>query len=312
MKRSQLVFLFAVGLFATSLAAQVNDTYIIAAAARAPGALGTQWQTQFSLFNPQSYGLKVSVTFLPTGGGAGLEALIDVPANSTVLSDNIMKDLGVSGTGALLAATFPEDNPGVPNDTLSRSFLVTSNTFNNAGGAGTFGQTIPGVWAGLQDYKTDGISAVAHGIRNKASLGWRANVGGVNLGRSNVTMRVTVYDANGNTLIKDAPLDLPPLGHRQASLPVEVNGGSVEFFVDDPSKTAVVFAYSSVIDNLSGDPTYQSPTLLASPQLLFSMAKRGIDATNIGKKIDTSVARAVRENASRIGMVQLTAKGITE
>lgn len=308
MKRFLLLF-GLIALFASSLAAQVNDTYIIAAAARAPGLFGTQWQTQFSLFNPQSYALKISTTFLPTGGGPGVEILVNVPANATVLSDNILADLGVSGTGSLLVATFPEDNPGVPDDTLSRSFLVVTNTFNNAGGAGTYGQTIPGVWAGLQDYKTDGISAISHGVRNVARLNWRTNIGGVNLGRSNVTLRITVYDANGKTVAKDQTLDLPPLGHRQAALPVEVNGGSVEFFVDDPSKTAVVFAYTSVIDNLSGDPTYQTPTLLASPGILFQLAKKGIDVTALGKKIDTRVARAVRASASRLGEVSLMTKG---
>jgi hypothetical protein len=312
MNRLRIALASLLLLAASTLAAQVNDTYVIPAAALAPGLFGTQWQTQFSLFNPQTYALKVSVTFLPTGGGSGVQALINVPANSTVLSDNILHDLSVAGTGSLLAATFPEDNPGVPNDVVSRSFLVISATFNNAGGAGTYGQTIPGVWAGLQDYSTDGISAIAHGIRNTARLGWRTNVGAVNLGRSNVNMRINVYDAKGNTVIKDAPLSLPPLGHRQASLPVEVNGGAVEFFVDDPSKTAVVFPYTSTIDNLSGDPSYQSPTLLASPKILFGLAKQGIAATSIGTKIDLTIARAVNANVSRIGEVHLTAKGMDQ
>jgi hypothetical protein len=308
MTRFRLLLLPFLLLCASTLAAQINDTYVIPASALAPGLFGTQWQTQFSLFNPQSYALKVSVTFLPTGGGSGVEVLVSVPPNATVLSDNILHDLGVAGTGSLLAATFPEDNPGVPNDTLSRSFLVVSSTFNNAGGNGTFGQTIPGVWAGLQDFKTDGISAVAHGIRNISRLGWRTNVGAVNLGRSNVNMRINVYDAKGNTLIKDSPMNLPPLGHRQLALPVEVNGGSVEFFVDDPAKTAVVFPYTSTIDNLSGDPSYQTPTLLASPSVLFKMQKIGIAATSIGTKIDTNTARSVRASVSRLGEIRLYAK----
>src|SRR5438270_152 len=83
---------------------------------------------------------------------------------------------------------------------------------------------------------TDGISAVAHGIRNVARLGWRTNVGAVNLGRSNVTLRINIYDADGKTIKQGSTLDIPALGHRQASLPAEVDGGSVEFFVDDPSK----------------------------------------------------------------------------
>src|SRR4029077_2010625 len=95
----------------------------------------------------------VAVPFLPAGGGVGSERTLTIPANGTFLSDNILDDLfGMkSASGALLVATFPEDNPTVPNDVISLSFLVTTNTYNNAK-SGTYGQTIPGVWAGLQDF----------------------------------------------------------------------------------------------------------------------------------------------------------------
>ena len=302
MNTSRYIFI-ALLLVAVSLplAAQINDTYVIPASANSSGNFGTRWLTQFSVFNPQlDYPLTVSVTFLPTGGGAGSERTFTVPANGTVLSDNILDDLfGIkNGSGALLVATFAEDNPNVPDNVLSRSFLITTNTYNNVK-SGTYGQTIPGVWAGLQDFNSDGISAVAHGIRNVARLGWRTNVGAVNLGRSNVTLRINIYDADGKTITKGATLDIPGLGHRQASLPAEVDGGSVEFFVDDPSNQAVVFPYSSTIDDLSGDPTYQGPTLLANANILFKMGLP--QPTTLGRKIDSELARGIRTTATRLG-----------
>ncbi len=302
-KASRYIFLFLLLAFPPIAAAQVNDTYIIPVAGNTPGAFGTRWMTQFSVFNPQSYQLRVSVTYVPTLGGKGLEALIPVPANAVAFSDNILADLfNISGGGALLVATFPEDNPSVPNDVLSRSFLVITDTFNNSA-AGTFGQTVPGIWTGLQDFNSDGISAVAHGIRNLSRQGWRANVGAVNLGRTNINMRVNVYNIDGNTVARNIPFNIPPLAHIQDRLPVEVDRGSVEFFVDDPSRQAVVFPYVSVIDQLSGDPTYQSPVLLASAKVLF---KKGVtDATSIGKKIDINFAREVRATANRIGELEL-------
>ena len=168
--------------------AQVNDTYIITGAANGNGQNGTRWLTQFSLFNPHyDYDLVISVTLLPTGGTPGIEELVRVPANSLAYSDNIITDLfGLnSGSGSLLVATFPEDNPGVPDNALARAFLVTSNTYNDAS-TGTYGQTVPGVWAGLQDYDTDGITSIAQGIRNSNRSGWRTNIGAANLGRCNV------------------------------------------------------------------------------------------------------------------------------
>jgi hypothetical protein len=147
---------------------------------------------------------------------------------------------------------------------------------------------------------------VAHGIRNDSRQGWRANVGAVNLGRSSVTMRLNVYDINGAVVARNIPFTIPPLAHMQDSLPVQVDRGSIEFFVDDSTKDAVVFPYVSVIDQLSGDPTYQSPTLLATTKALFG--KGAIDPTTIGKRIDNSYARSVRATADRIGEVQLKAE----
>src|SRR5438876_10221355 len=69
-------------LLALPLAAQVNDTYVIPVVANTAGGFGTRWMTQLSLFNPQvDYALHVSVSYLPSADGNGLEALITVPAN---------------------------------------------------------------------------------------------------------------------------------------------------------------------------------------------------------------------------------------
>jgi hypothetical protein len=298
-------------LLSLPLAAQVNDTYVIPAVANQGGANGTRWATQFSLFNPQlDHDLNISVTFLPTGGSQGFEELVPVPANSLAFSDNILQDLfGLnSAGGALLVAAFADDNPTVPNNALARSFLVTTSTYNNAH-SGTFGTVVPGIWTGLLD---DGITSVAQNIRNASGL--RTNIGAVNLGRCNVTLRVSVYDADGHTILNQAPFGLPPLGHFQDSLPVATEAASVEFYIVDPCKNsnenyAVVFPYTSTIDPQSGDPSYQSPALLASASSLFSKAQSASlqnDPTSIGKKIDSAYARGVRAQAERLGTARLT------
>ncbi len=287
--------------------AQVNDTYVIPAAANVAGAYGTRWMTHFSVFNPQlDYPLTVRVIYIKSGGVGSFEQKVTIPANSAAYSENILDDLfGTTGTGSLLVASFPEDNAKAPNTVIARSFLVTTETYNNSP-AGTFGQTIGGVWAGLQDFAWDGISAVAHGIRNLDSQGWRTNIGAVNLGRQSVKMRVNVYDADGRTILKNAPFTLPPYGHLQDRLPIQVNHGSVEFFIDDPSHTAVVFPYVSTIDALSGDPTYQSPTLLASAKELYGKGASAMPPMeNPGKRIDLSHARQASAAAVHLGEARL-------
>src|SRR5512141_2593777 len=82
-KRSASIFAaLTFTLLAIPLFAQINDTYVIPAAANASGAYGSRWMTQISIFNPQSYGMKVSVTYLPAGGGKAIEKLITVGPNS--------------------------------------------------------------------------------------------------------------------------------------------------------------------------------------------------------------------------------------
>ena len=291
MKRILTAALFFLAL---PLAAQVNDTYVIPAVGNVNGANNTHWATRLNLFNPQTtYALRVAVVFLPTGGATPKQALVTLPPNGAWTTDNVLQDaFSAGGTGSLLLATFPEDNPNVPDNVLARSFLAVATTFNDAK-SGTYGQTIPGIWTGLQDLDTDGISSVAHGITNNDAF--RTNVGALNLGRCDVTMYVTVYDEDGNTVLKNAPFSIPPMGHLQDLLPAKVVNGTVEFYIDDrcandQNNYAVVFPYTSTIDNRSGDPSYQSPVLLASPSILFKMGAKA-DATAIGKKIDLSIAR---------------------
>lgn len=298
-------------------AAQLNDTYVITASANTSGGFGTRWLTSFSIFNPHlDYPLTVSITYLPSGGGAGIEELVELPENSLAYSDDLLSDLfDAQGFGALLVATFPEDNPGVPNTVLARSFVVTSSTYNNSPD-GTYGQTIPGVWAGLIDYDSDGITSIAHGIRNRSQDGWRTNVGAVNLGRCAATVWVTVYDVDGKVVTED-PMTVPPLGVWQEALPVQIGIGTVEFSVDDPcanddERYAVVFPYTSTIDQYSGDPTYQTPTLLAQPGSIFAKkAAASVDPLQVGKRIDNAYANRIRAQAERRGRARLerTAKG---
>jgi len=299
-------------LAATPVFAQLSDTYVITAAANVAGGNNTRWLTQLSIFNPHfDYELNVSVTLLPTGGATGPEKLITIPANSTFITDDVMRDVfNLSGSGALLLATFPEDNPGVPNTTIGRAFLVTSNTYNNSS-SGTFGQTIPGMWTGLLDVDTDDITAIAHGIDNSSRLQFRTNVGAVNLGACSVTVFVTAYDADGRRVLDAAPLGVPPYAHMQDRLPVALEGGSVEFFVQDPCANddedyAVVLPYTSTIDDRSGDPRYQTPMLLALPGELFGKKAQALaDPTQLGKKISNAYARNVVAKANRLGKITL-------
>lgn len=304
---SLLLFVFAV-----PAVAQVSDTYVIPAAINASGANNSRWATDFHLFNPQAHTLRVTLTFLPSGGAVGSTVKFNVSANGTAYADNILDDVfDLTGTGSLLVATFAADNPGVPDQMLDRAFLVNTRTYNISG-TGTYGQSIPGGFYGLQDVDADGITGVSTGIRNTSTgtSGFRTNVGAVNLGRYSITMYVSVFDSAGNAVGDRLAFSIPPQAHVQDRLPVAVEHGSVEFYVDDPMNDAVVFPYASVIDNRSNDPVYVAPVLLASPgRLLQSAATRAAAATATPRRLSNNEAADVAARAADGGSAKVDAAG---
>lgn len=303
-----LVFLSALPLFA-----QVNDTYVLPIVGNAVGQANIRWISEFHLFNPQAHDLTVTLIFLPTHGEQAQLVTFDVDPNATAFSENLLSDVFVtdgtgSVTGSLLVAVLPENNRHISDDVLARAVLVNSRAYYRAA-SGTYGQHLRGVWTGLQDYSTDGVTAIASGIRNEGTLGvtgYRTNIGAVNLGRYSATVYVSVYDEDGRTVRSNIPLEVPPQGHIQDRLPVTVDHGSVEFLVEDRFQDAVVFAYASVVDNRTADGVYIEPVLLASPGFLYGKTVRPAE---IGKKIDSEVARRIARTAVHRGKLQRAAGG---
>jgi hypothetical protein len=298
---------------AAPASAQVYDTFVIPVVGNTQGGGGTVWASEVTIFNPQPYTLYVSMTYLPSGLEQGSEVLVEIPSNQFFATSNVLGEVYHSaGTGALILATFPEDNKHVPNPTiLDLSFVVRSNTFNNAS-SGTYGQAIPGVISGLMDFEYEKLSAISTGIRNfgvAGQNGFRTNVGALNLGRYTVRMRVNVYNELGQTVAKDIPFSIPPQGHVQDKLPVAIDRGTLEYFIDDPGVNdpagyAVVFAYASVVDNKSGDPVYVDPILLANPSYLYGKVVPK-DPLTVGKKIEKDYARRIRQSAERVGVASM-------
>ncbi|MFN2441494.1 MAG: hypothetical protein ABR517_02300 [Thermoanaerobaculia bacterium] len=305
------VFIFLL-LVAVPLSAQISDVYIVPAAADASGGAGTYWMTDFHAMNPQAYPLRATLVYLPTGGAVGSAFKFDIGANETVWADNIVAqfDDATVSTGSLLLAVLPEDNPGIEaDDYLGLSLVLQTRTYNTTP-SGTLGQGIPGAITGLLDIDLDGLSAIATGIRNFGSAGingFRANVGALNLGRSDVTLQVVTLNADG-VEVGSSPLILPPQGHLQQTLPVSVDHGSIEFWVEDPdpNEDDFVFPYVSIVDNRTGDATYIEPKLLAAPSYIapFKTGRRSASTP-----IRTDQVRRVIESARYLGIATVEGSG---
>jgi hypothetical protein len=131
--------------------------------------------------------------------------------------------------------------------------VVTARTFNQAA-QGTFGQFLPG--ARMGDSMGSGETGVLSQLTNNAAF--RTNVGFINLGDSQVQVRVTVYDASG-AMLGTRNVAVAPSGWKQQNdIFGAVGAGTVDngyAMVEVLTEGGMVWGYGSVVDNATGDPT---------------------------------------------------------
>lgn len=249
--------LLLVVLVATAAHGQLSADWMVAAAANTPGVGGTYWRSDLSLHNPHEFNLPVVVQFLPsdtTNWQAVWTAIELYPWETVNLWDVLGPDwFDHRGTGAMLVYA---DTALACTPIEDCQFLVTSRTFTVApqGPGGEYGQTIPGldVW-GAVDWTTFGYAA---GVLNDG-VDFRCNVGIASWSAGWTVVRVDVQDAVGN-IIASHDLEVPPFGHVQQRLATEVEGGSLVFYLMDGPDDARVFGYASVVNQTTGDPSFQA------------------------------------------------------
>ncbi|MGZ8867016.1 MAG: PKD domain-containing protein [Thermoanaerobaculia bacterium] len=212
----------------------VRREAIVPVVGRSPGANGTFWRSDVTLFNPGSGWLPVTLRY------GGKNKSLVLMANETAVIPDIVDAMGFdSGTGTLVVTW---DNSTGP--------IVTTRNYTPAPGGGTYGQSIePAAAFTSETYVT--------GLRSDASF--RANVGFVNGGTSAITLQVTLIGSTGGQM-SSAVLSLNPDQLVQTSVAAlfpAINAATLgSFTLHARSSAAGLFAYGSVIDNASGDPVF--------------------------------------------------------
>ncbi len=273
-KRTTMIILAAaiVSFAAAPAGAQLSLQWIVSASANTAGHNGTVWHTDLSLHNPQAFDLPVVLQYLPSNTDnrtADTLTLTLYPYETFNLWDVLGPDyFAVDGTGALLVFADWDLQCDPIEDC---DFLVTSRTYtlDPMGGLGEYGQTIPGSapWQGI-DWDTLGYAA---GILNDGSR-YRTNMGIASWSGDWTTVAVDLQDSEGN-IVSSLSIDVPPFGHVQQRLTTEIEGASLVFWIEDGPEDALVFGYASIVDELTGDSSFQ----IAQPSLVgfAPAAKRG-------------------------------------
>jgi len=232
------------------------------------GALGNRWMTDLNVFNNSAIGqtsaaanANIVAQFFPSGG------------SSTTALNVATMTLAPRGT-----TTFRDLSTSVFNGTLNSigalrllttsSVLASARIFDNqiASGHGTLGQFEPGMTRdqALQQGVLVGVGNVGlNGAATNGGQTFRTNVGFFNPNDTPATVALEMRDNNGN-VTANRVLTLGPWMHMQLPL-----SGATGIFTDvtgDVSNSSVyflsgapIFAYASIVDNISGDASFVTP-----------------------------------------------------
>ncbi|MBZ5588758.1 MAG: hypothetical protein LAO05_09345 [Acidobacteriia bacterium] len=210
-----------------------------------PGKNESQWRSDLGLLNMGATTANVQLSF--HGPGGVVTSTSYVPAGSQSILADVVGQLGVSGQGALEVVS---DQP----------LQLTARTYNQVAASqscypnGTQGQDYPALTP--SDGLSAGQSAVLAGLSESAA--YRANIGLVNTGSSAAEATVELYDGAGTRLTSYA-VSLGPGEWKQETQPFRNKAGQRAMDRGYAKVTVQagsgVFAFASVTDNITNDPT---------------------------------------------------------
>jgi len=230
--------LFAV----TDPAVEEPERLVVPAVAHLTGSGGSQWRNDLAVLNPT--GQDASLTLVFHWGGPQLSVAVGLPAESSIEWRDVLVSLfGLAGD-AQVAGTL-EILSDVPLVATARSYAAT--------GSGTFGQFLPALAA------SSGIGPGEVGLLPQLarSADRYSNLGFVNLGGEPCTVVVQLRDAAGAPLGGDLSFELAPAEWHQV-FDVLASAGDQEAAwarVEVVTPEGRAWAYASIIDRLSRDPT---------------------------------------------------------
>lgn len=275
-----VALLLATVVTAEASAIRGADTVYLPIAGRAPGANNSFFRTDLFITNLSSDAITVEVAYAPTGestNNAGQTA----PANTQKvnLAANERREIvdatrvlfnQESGIGGLVFFGCRQNGNCTDTNNLTdfRPITVQARIYTTSGDGSTFGQLIPGIpwyfYISNEAGDTNLQRAFITGLRNTTEF--RTNLGLFNYStQSSITVRVRIFNATGQQQGGDIIKTLAPLAQTQFPLASFFSGSGYYATLEEVSFAPVAgatnpahgfFAYASLLDNRSNDPTY--------------------------------------------------------
>ena len=230
----------AAGVTATATAAYV---YMVPSVAHNPGVGGTQWRTDVGIVNHGAQTANLVLTF--NGSGAPIVRNHTLAAGAACEWRNLLETLFGLAPGA--------SNQGTVHIASDTGLCIGSRTYNQTT-AGTYGQYYPACTA--RHAITSGQVGVLPQLKKNGAF--RTNVGVQNLGDASATVLVRVFDATGAQVGSKSLTVAAGRWLQQNDIFAAASAGSQDIAyatVEVQTAGATVWAYGSVVDQATGDPT---------------------------------------------------------
>jgi len=230
------------------------QTLYLPAAANVEGVNQTRWRTDVQVKAQSGDDATFTIELLETGANNSQPTALDftVGVGESLRLENLLETAFEFEGTAALRLTATDGRIG-----------ATSRTYNDAP-AGTYGQTVPAVDDDDAIAFGDEATLILLSRSPDPAVGFRTNLGLVNVTEGPITVEVDLVAADGAPLGTVTP-SLRPFEHRQLNDVFHLAGAD-----DVPDGYAVVrttsddgrfFAYASVVDNGTGDAIF----LLGTP-----------------------------------------------
>lgn len=228
---------------------------LVAAAAHSPGSGGTLWQTDLSIFNPDVSTVAVWMRFFPRDTDNGVAPCVSVGTISgrsgVAFDDVILSVFGLADASGGVGVYFDYGMPMVASRTYTPATACPS--LSN----GDYGQSISGrsPIEGLAVGETGTLLQLEENADSRTNLGFQSASPGTS------SIEVNLFAQNG-ALLGTRIFHLSPWSQHQEGqifrsvTSAEVRNGRAEVHVVSGGP---ILAYSSVVDNVTGDGSFSEP-----------------------------------------------------
>lgn len=270
-RTSLTVMALAVAVGVLAPAEAYAENYFLPSSAYAPGANGADFRTSVRILNPGTSAVTVTATIYgKVHIGVYTSRLIRIEGRSQVAFDNFHEDLYPRPYLHLYGVYGP-----VRFDASGPLVIVSSvNNVNACGEGAVSGQWLPALTA--SDAMTAGVIPQVS-VSGSAASGYRTNFAVWNAAGVDATVRLRVRRGDGSLLASTTIGPMMGNDYRQLTidhLPEVVGTTDANLWIEFESDLPV-FAYATVIHNVSGDPfavlPAREPAVLGPNEVVFTL-----------------------------------------